>query len=740
MPPCRCPLVLALLVACVTPVSRTDAGDPKKGPADQTVEQLAKSARAAVVVITVTGRDGKQHGLGSGFVVAADGLIATNLHVIGEARPITVQLADGKRHPVTSVHASDRALDLALVRIDAKGLPTLPLGDSDKLADGQAVVALGHPKGLKYSVINGIVSGRPQIDGRPMIQIAMPIEQGNSGGPLLDLQGRVRGIVTLKSQVTANLGFAVPANALQALLKKPNPVSIERWITIGTLNPDEWATVFEGRWRQRSGLIVVDGAGSGFGGRALCLAKQEPPALPFEVSVRVRLDDEAGAAGLVFHADGGDKHYGFYPSAGKLRLTRFEGPDVYSWKVLHNEASQHYRPGDWNTLKVRVDKGKLLCYVNDQLVLESTDAALTAGKIGLAKFRNTHAEFKQFQVAKQLKGGAPAADLVARVTKAVTDLPTQSPLPGPLVDKLLPDAPDSLAVLRQRAKQLEQQAARLRELALAVHHQSVLKALEKVAAGKEEQIDLLHAALLIARLDDEELDVAAYRQQVERMAKNLLAKLPKEATAEARLQALNKDLFTERGFHGSRGEYYHRANSYLNRVLDDREGLPITLSLLYLELGRRLDLPLVGVGLPGHFVVRFEPAKGAKQLIDVFEGGKVLSRKDAEEQVQRLTGEPLQESHLATVGKRALLVRMLGNLANLARRDEDMPAFLRYHDALLAVQPDLLDERLARAAARFQLGDRAGSLADVDWLLERNPPGLNREQALELRRFLSKKE
>src|SRR5258708_25743883 len=106
------------------------ADDPKK---EGKVVELAKTARNAVVVITVTGRDGKQHGMGSGFILRADGLIATNLHVIGEARPITVHLAGGKQYPVTNVHASDRSLDLALVRIDAKDLPTLPLGDSDKI-------------------------------------------------------------------------------------------------------------------------------------------------------------------------------------------------------------------------------------------------------------------------------------------------------------------------------------------------------------------------------------------------------------------------------------------------------------------------------------------------------------------------------------------------------------------------------------------------------------------------------
>src|SRR5262249_1262699 len=163
----------------------------------------------------------------------------------------------------------------------------------------------------------------------------------------------------LKAQVTPNLGFAMPVNDLKALLKKPNPIAMDRWVTLGTLNPEDWTTVFEGRWRQRNGRIIVDGPAVGLG-RSLCLSKQPVPPVPFEVAVTVKLNDESGAGGLVFHADGGDKHYGFYPSNGKLRLTRFEGPDVFSWKVLHLLPSPHYRPGDWNTLKVRVEKDRFL--------------------------------------------------------------------------------------------------------------------------------------------------------------------------------------------------------------------------------------------------------------------------------------------------------------------------------------------------------------------------------------------
>ena len=169
------------------------------------VVQLAEHARKSVVVITVTGRDGRQQGLGSGFIVSPDGLIATNLHVIGEARPISVQTADGKKYEVTEVHAFDRPLDLALIRVNAKDLPALSLGDSDSLKQGQAVVAIGNPHGFKHSVVAGVVSGTREIEGRQMIQLAIPIEPGNSGGPLLDMQGRVHGILTMKSAVTENL-------------------------------------------------------------------------------------------------------------------------------------------------------------------------------------------------------------------------------------------------------------------------------------------------------------------------------------------------------------------------------------------------------------------------------------------------------------------------------------------------------------------------------------------------------
>jgi regulator of sirC expression with transglutaminase-like and TPR domain len=708
------------------------------GPAvaveQKSVEQIAESARKSVVVITSAGRDGKRQGLGTGFVVGADGLIATNLHVIGEARPITVLTADRKRYEVTSVYASDRSLDLALIRIDAKDLTPLEIGDSDTLKEGQAVVAVGNPHGLTHSVVSGVVSGKREIEGRPMIQLAIPIEQGNSGGPLLDMQGRVHGILTMKSLVTRNLGFAVPINLLQSLLKKPNPIPMSRWLTLGTLDPAEWTILFDAHWKRRGGKILVEGAGSGFGGRSLCLWNHQVPPQPFEIAVTVRLDDEAGAAGLVFHADGGDRHYGFYPSAGQLRFTRFDGPDVFSWKVLKQEPSPHYRPGDWNTLKVRVDKAKIRCFVNNYLTFESDDAVLTSGQVGLAKFRGTRAEFKAFQVAKAIPPQSLTADLVKRIDESSEDRARKKEL----VDALLPEATAGVAVLRERAKLLEEQALRLRELALVVHQERVQSDLVKTLQSAEAEIDLLHAALLVAKLDNDDLDVDVYRKEVERMAREVRAGLAEEADDKAKLAALNKYLFAERGFHGSRSDYYNRSNSYLNDVIDDREGLPITLSVLYLELARRVGVKVVGIGLPGHFVVKHVPAKGDGQLIDVYDGGRALPEAEARQKVQAITGAPLRDADFAPVTKKAIIVRMLHNLMGLTSEDGDLKSALRYLDTILAVAPESANERAARAGLRYQTGDRPGALEDVDWLLDRRPEGVNLERVQELRRLITR--
>jgi regulator of sirC expression with transglutaminase-like and TPR domain len=542
----------------------------------------------------------------------------------------------------------------------------------------------------------------------------------------------------MKSLVTENLGFAVDVNSLKPLLDKPNPVPIARWLTIGALDGEQWQSLFGAQWRQQSGRIVVTGAGQGFGGRALCISRREPPEAPFEMGVAVKLDDEAGAAGLIFHSDGENKHYGFYPSNGRLRLSRFEGPDVFSWQVLHEAPSEHYRPGEWNYLKVRVEAEKILCYVNDELVVESTDRGLTGGRIGLAKFRQTEAEFKQFRVAKELPSSRLDPAAIAEINALIDGLPEPGDATSEQLAPLVEKSAAAANVLRERARELERRAEDLRRLAADAHVRHVAGRLGELMQKNEADVDLAKAALLIALLDDEELDVEAYLEQVERMTADVRKRLPEDAGETARRDALGKYLFEENGFHGSRTDFYHRANSHLSRVIDDREGLPITLSVLYIELGRRLGLEIEGVNMPKHFLVRHALGDGGSQLVDVFERGKLLSRDDAAQLARDFIGRELEEEDLAAAGKREIVLRMLSNLLGVAEREDDREGMLRYLEAIVTVEPEAVRERGMRAVLRSQTGRRAAAVADLDWFLEQRPEGIDLDKIREMREFFSR--
>jgi regulator of sirC expression with transglutaminase-like and TPR domain len=696
------------------------------------IADVAADAKPAVVVISYSDRDGQPAGVGSGFVVAADGLIATNLHVIGEARPVTVRFADGTTHAVTVIEATDRASDLALLRVNADDLKPLTFAENE-IRDGQEVIAIGHPRGLEHSVVRGVLSGRREIDGRDYLQLAIPVEAGNSGGPVLNREGQVVGIMTMKSAVTQNLGFAVPIAALKPLLEKPNPVPIEHWLTIGQIDRKAWSPVFGGTWRQRAGHIVASGQGAGFGGRSLLLSSAEVPEPPFELAVTVKLGDESGAAGLVFGSNGTDGHFGFYPSAGALRLTRFDGPDVFSWHVLDQIPTHSYRAGEWNKIKVRVESEKVIGFINGSPVAEWA-GQIPEGKIGLAAFRGTHAEFKGFRVARELPDDRIDEETLSRLRSSIADLRLDRPPTAGDVSGIR-SLPGSLQqALENEAARLERRATRVRQLAAAVHRSQVLEELASAVSAEPPQ--LMRAALLISKLDNAEVDIEAYLDAMKRLAVDAKAGLPGEATEQDRLTALNRLLFDQLGFHGSRTNYYHRSNSYLNEVIDDREGLPIALSVLYIDLARQLNVKIEGVGLPGHFVVRFTPAKGEPQLIDVFDRGTHISRDEAEQ----LAGEPLDDAAFASVTTVEILERMLRNLMNLAQRSEDSEAMLRYLEAILVLRPDSGSDRLLHALVCANTDRFEEALADCDQIGKEMPESLDLSRLGELRSYIERRQ
>jgi serine protease Do len=358
------------------------------------------------------------------------------------------------------------------------------------------------------------------------------------------------------------------------------------------------------------------------------------------------------------------------------------------------------------------------------------DSGLNSGKAGLVKFRDTEAEFRAFRVGDEVPRATVPQDEAERIVGLIEKLPGDESPDEALLTELAADPVRAAKVLRSRAAELDQQAEQLRKLALAAHERRVIDDLLATLAAEEANIDLFRAGLLIARLDNEEVDVDAYCCQLDEMAAELTGTLGENSNDAEKLAALKKYLFEENGFHGSRGDFYNRSNSYLNEVLDDREGLPITLSVVYMELGRRIGLNVVGVGLPGHFVVSHVPAKGEPQLIDVFEGAVEVGRADAEKRINETTDGELSAAQMEELfkpaTKRAIALRMLQNLLPTARTDP--PVLHRYLNAVLAIDPQHGPYHMLRAMVRYQLDEKQQAREDVNWLLEHEPVGVNLDQ------------
>jgi len=161
--------------------------------------------------------------IGSGFIVRSDGYVLTNNHVIEGAKEIVVTLADGRKFNGKTMGRDPRN-DLAIAKIDAKDLPAVQLGDSDKIRPGDFAIAIGNPYGLQHTVTAGIISGLARsLDGDPKepgiyIQTDAAINRGNSGGPLIDIEGRVVGINTAIIPQAQGLGFAIPVNVAKSVM------------------------------------------------------------------------------------------------------------------------------------------------------------------------------------------------------------------------------------------------------------------------------------------------------------------------------------------------------------------------------------------------------------------------------------------------------------------------------------------------------------------------------------------
>ncbi len=224
---------------------------------------------------------------------------------------------------------------------------------------------------------------------------------------------------------------------------------------------------------------------------------------------------------------------------------------------------------------------------------------------------------------------------------------------------------DPNPLIRERARGIVQE----------VQHRTVDATFQAFAARPDEALDLEdleEGAFLIARTEHPDLDIPAYRRRLDEMAVAIGRRLPNREAGrdpEAVVQTVSDSLFVEEGFSGNTEQYYDPDNSYLNRVLDRKTGIPITLSLLYILLGRRLGLPFEGVGMPSHFIVKYE-APGARLFLDPFSGGRLLTIEECNRFLVN-AGYGLKEEYLAAARPREVLSRMIRNLVFIYTRLAD---------------------------------------------------------------------
>jgi len=239
---------------------------------------------------------------------------------------------------------------------------------------------------------------------------------------------------------------------------------------------------------------------------------------------------------------------------------------------------------------------------------------------------------------------------------------------------------------------------------------------KEIAAGPETDIDLVEAALLIAAPEYPGLDVAAHRARVDQLASALRGRLRRDIGPVDSIVALNRYLFEELGFSGNAGDYYDPRNSFLNEVLDRKLGIPITLALVYVEIGRRIGLALHGVSFPGHFLVKC-PARDGVIVLDPYAGGASLSLEDLQQRLRTLRGgavppPDIARHMLAAAGRKEILARMLRNLKGIYLQRRDLSRALAAVDRVIMLEPRAAEEYRDRAALYQELECHRAALSD----------------------------
>ncbi|MEO6726651.1 MAG: transglutaminase-like domain-containing protein [Blastocatellia bacterium] len=255
----------------------------------------------------------------------------------------------------------------------------------------------------------------------------------------------------------------------------------------------------------------------------------------------------------------------------------------------------------------------------------------------------------------------------------------------------------------------------------------------------ENDLELDQASLLIAAEEYPGLEIEDYLAQLDRLAEIAKTEDDSSASPLVRIMRLRHLLFDEWGFRGNTGNYHDARNSFLNQVIDRRTGIPITLSVIYLEVARRIGLKLFGVGMPGHFIVKYPSDLSADEqeiFVDPFHGGRLLT----EEQCRKIIDEAykgemkFQSAFLRAVTRKQILIRMLQNLKAIYANALDHHKMLSVIERILLITPDAITEIRDRGLVLFARSRYSEARVDLEEYLRRKPMA---EDVAEIKKQLS---
>ena len=269
--------------------------------------------------------------------------------------------------------------------------------------------------------------------------------------------------------------------------------------------------------------------------------------------------------------------------------------------------------------------------------------------------------------------------------------------------------------------------------------------LRQIVSGRDEDISLAEAALLIAGHGYPDLNVAAYLSRIEELAYMLRLRIDEDDSIPDRISALNQFLFGELGFAANSDDYYDPRNSFLNEVLERRTGIPITLSVIYMELGRKVGLPLQGVSFPGHFLVKCAVPEGAV-VLDPYSGGISLGLPDLQKRLREVQGGEVSRAIVAellvSASNKDIIVRLLRNLKAIYLREHKLDKALPIMNWIIATMPEQTPELRDRGMIYQELECPRAALTDFETYLQLSPgsddAGDIRGRIIELRKEVAR--